>query len=517
MSVGRKTILGVLIILILNITFAIYAWRMMQANVHIANEVRFAVQDLRFWTNLSKDSTMNNLGYMDAIVDRDEGEVDEDIIKGHQQYAASFVEWKKQASKHLRTPEEIKEWERIAGKIELWLSTGEDLFKTVRSKDPNADYARFDDILDGTLDDIVGTTDKYLTKIDKDVVADLDRIVDESSRGENVIFVAGMGIVLLCAFIGISLARSLTNSLRGVATQLATSAQDLVSTAKKGSEQGENLGKMTTTQAAAVQETVSSMDEISSMVAKTAERAKMADTVSSRGAGAVDLGRGALRDVLSSMSEISDSNKFIQNQVEEGNRQLEDIVTIITSIGEKTNVINDIVFQTKLLSFNASVEAARAGEAGKGFAVVAEEVGNLAAMSGTAADEISTMLDSSITQVRDIVSKTQESVEKLVKEANQRIEKGIERSRSCEEVFERVHRDISEVNSMIQEINQATQEQNQGIHEVGTAMSDLDRMTNENMAIAGQSAAMATQLRARATELEELVKMLSKMAGLKGA
>ncbi len=50
-------------------------------------------------------------------------------------------------------------------------------------------------------------------------------------------------------------------------------------------------------------------------------------------------------------------------------------------IGDKTKVINDIVFQTKRLSFNASVEAARAGEHGKGFAVVAEEVGNLAQMS----------------------------------------------------------------------------------------------------------------------------------------
>ena len=57
-------------------------------------------------------------------------------------------------------------------------------------------------------------------------------------------------------------------------------------------------------------------------------------------------------------------------------------------IKDKVNIINDIVFQTKLLSFNASVEAARAGENGKGFAVVAEEVGNLASVSGKAANEI---------------------------------------------------------------------------------------------------------------------------------
>ena len=61
----------------------------------------------------------------------------------------------------------------------------------------------------------------------------------------------------------------------------------------------------------------------------------------------------------------------------ESNKEIQEIVKVIAEIGNKTKVINDIVFQTKLLSFNASVEAARAGENGKGFAVVAEEVGKL--------------------------------------------------------------------------------------------------------------------------------------------
>jgi methyl-accepting chemotaxis protein len=77
------------------------------------------------------------------------------------------------------------------------------------------------------------------------------------------------------------------------------------------------------------------------------------------------------------------------NQINYSNEQMSEIVKVIQEIETKTKVINDIVFQTKLLSFNASVEAARAGEQGKGFAVVAEEVGNLAQMSGNAAKEIS--------------------------------------------------------------------------------------------------------------------------------
>ena len=76
-------------------------------------------------------------------------------------------------------------------------------------------------------------------------------------------------------------------------------------------------------------------------------------------------------------------------------------MVLISEIGNKTKVINDIVFQTKLLSFNASVEAARAGEHGKGFSVVAEEVGNLAHMSGNSAKEITQLLESSINRVNN--------------------------------------------------------------------------------------------------------------------
>lgn len=102
--------------------------------------------------------------------------------------------------------------------------------------------------------------------------------------------------------------------------------------------------------------------------------------------------------MIHSITEISESNDRIMSQVADGNRKISEIVQVISEIGNKTKVINDIVFQTKLLSFNASVEAARAGEHGKGFAVVAEEVGNLAQMSGNAAKEISDMLNGSVSR-----------------------------------------------------------------------------------------------------------------------
>lgn len=96
------------------------------------------------------------------------------------------------------------------------------------------------------------------------------------------------------------------------------------------------------------------------------------------------------------MREIDSSNKELVKEIERNNTELTKITNMISEINEKTQVINDIVFQTKLLSFNASVEVVRAGEHGKGFAVVAEEVGNLASMSGKASLDISEMLETSI-------------------------------------------------------------------------------------------------------------------------
>ncbi|MBF0205734.1 MAG: hypothetical protein HQK53_02485 [Oligoflexia bacterium] len=89
--------------------------------------------------------------------------------------------------------------------------------------------------------------------------------------------------------------------------------------------------------------------------------------------------------------------------IESANQQLNNIIEIFRGIFSKAGVINEIVFETKILSFNAAIEAARAGEEGRGFAVVAEEVGYLAKKSGEAALEITNMLEESKNKVFQII------------------------------------------------------------------------------------------------------------------
>ncbi|WP_044557725.1 methyl-accepting chemotaxis protein [Halobacteriovorax marinus] len=113
-------------------------------------------------------------------------------------------------------------------------------------------------------------------------------------------------------------------------------------------------------------------------------------------------------EVIKEGENFLESLNQVKKQMEElqslSSNQLQSVVDSVDTISDKTSIINDIVFQTRLLSFNASVEAARAGEHGKGFSVVAEEIGSLAANSGKASEEIATIVELSRTQLGESVS-----------------------------------------------------------------------------------------------------------------
>ena len=196
-------------------------------------------------------------------------------------------------------------------------------------------------------------------------------------------------------------------------------------------------------------------------------------------------------------------------QINESNREISEIVKVIAEIGNKTKVINDIVFQTKLLSFNASVEAARAGEQGKGFAVVAEEVGNLAEMSGKAAKEITGMLDDSIQKVEDIVKNTKLRIETLIVVGKEKVQAGTVMAGRCDDVLSEIVLNVSNVNSFVSEISIASQEQAQGIREINKAIAQLDQVGHQNTSASEQASATAQDLNQQVLTLRSMVNVLN--------
>ncbi len=318
---------------------------------------------------------------------------------------------------------------------------------------------------------------------------------------------------LLAAFIVVSIAlwyaRNLANKLTQVAEGLKGGASIVATTSQQIAEVSTRLSEASTEQAASLQETVASIDEISAMVQRNADSAASSSKTSEASTSAAQRGKEKVELMLDSIHEISKGNEEIMSSIQKSNQEINEIVRVIQAIAEKTKVINDIVFQTKLLSFNASVEAARAGEHGKGFAVVAEEVGNLASMSGKAATEISDMLDKSVQRVTQIVDGTKGMMDSLVKTSKDKVDFGTKTAKECANALDEIMRNVSSVNELVREISTASQEQSTGVREVTKAMAELDQVTQQNTASSNDASHTARELRDQADRLNAFVNELS--------
>jgi methyl-accepting chemotaxis protein len=142
-----------------------------------------------------------------------------------------------------------------------------------------------------------------------------------------------------------------------------------------------------------------------------------------------------------------------------------EIQTATNAINNAVAIIENIAFQTNILSLNAAVEAATAGDAGKGFAVVAQEVRNLANRSADAAKEIKTMAEQAATK------------------SNEGMSIATELTRG----FEVIAGKIEQTTMLVQDVSNASREQMQGIGQINTAVTQLDQMTQENAKIAAEA------------------------------
>jgi methyl-accepting chemotaxis protein len=267
----------------------------------------------------------------------------------------------------------------------------------------------------------------------------------------------------------------------------------------------QSVSQIASKQAAGVQETVATLSEISAMAERTLGNAKKSSETADAGKATAEQCRQSVEEMTVSIREIDASSEQIVQQVDEGNKKLGEIIQIISDITNKTKVINDIVFQTKLLSFNASVEAARAGESGKGFAVVAEEVGNLAQLSGKSSKEISDLLAGSISKVESIIQETSQGIQGLVNQAKSKVQKGTEIAQRCESSLGEVVRFVGDMSMMMSEITQASVEQAKGVNEITSAMHHLDKATAENSSMAAHTADCAKNLETNTSDLSSLV------------
>ncbi|UTJ07446.1 methyl-accepting chemotaxis protein [Arcobacter roscoffensis] len=212
----------------------------------------------------------------------------------------------------------------------------------------------------------------------------------------------------------------------------------------------DKLNKNSTTTAAALEETAAALEEITSTIINNTDSISIMAANSEELSKSINIGQQLATGTVKSMDEIND--------------QTQDIAEAIT-------VIDQIAFQTNILSLNAAVEAATAGEAGKGFAVVAQEVRNLAARSAEAAKEI-----------KNIVEKATEKAN-AGKDGADKMIKG----------YETLNQSILKTTELIATITEASKEQRAGIEQINDAVTQLDQQTQQNVVISNTTHSIASQ------------------------
>jgi methyl-accepting chemotaxis protein len=342
---------------------------------------------------------------------------------------------------------------------------------------------------------------------------DAEKAAHDLTRLSLIIVAFGILVSCFVSYMAYRFINGLTTDLLHITQGLKDEAFQIVDTSQEMASVAGKLSEASTEQAASLQETVASIDEISAMITRNADSATTSAKMSEQSTLIAQKGKEKSELMMESIEAIASGNDEIISQMQKSNTEISEIIKVIQDIGQKTQVINDIVFQTKLLSFNASVEAARAGEHGKGFAVVAEEVGNLASMSGKAATEITDMLSKSVNRVTEIVNGTKGLMDNLIRQSKEKVEFGTSTARECSKALEEILSNVSSVNEMVREISTASQEQSTGVREVNKAMSELDQVTQSNSGIAQESSKAATGLNQQADRLNSLVAELTRMVG----
>ena len=305
-------------------------------------------------------------------------------------------------------------------------------------------------------------------------------------------FFVGLGFLVLNMLLAFNSVRKINADLFDFESKLSAAIQKNTEAITTLDSSASQLSSSATQQSASLQESIAAMHEINRMLEKTNTSVGECQAVMADSEKLSQEGETSIRGMNDAIGELEKSEQDLNNFLE-----------IFGQSKAKTEVINDIVFKTQLLSFNASIEAARAGQHGRGFAVVAEEVGQLAEVSGKASGEIASLL-----------SQSDSTVNYLASSLNERISLGKDAGGDILNKFASIQNNIRLLLEQMQEISEASNEQLTGTQEISKAFGHLEQATQENSSCSIEISSMASNGKGVNANLQELLFGVRELLGI---
>lgn len=297
-------------------------------------------------------------------------------------------------------------------------------------------------------------------------VDEIDNVVRDTFL--QILLISVLVMILVNVVAIMTIVKDIVASMAKISTELGASSQEVSSASSQLDAASQKLAEGTTEQAASIQETSSTLEETASMVQQNRDNTKQAAVLAKQSKEYANKSNSEMHKMMDAMEDLKKSSAEISKIIK---------------------VIDEIAFQTNILSLNAAVEAARAGDAGKGFAVVAEEVRSLAQRSAQAAKETATIIESNITMS----------------------EQGVHIARDVQGSIAEIDEQSKKVSELLDEISVATDEQAQGISQINQAVSQMEAVMASNAATAEESSAASKALYAQTINMNEIIDDLNKV------
>jgi methyl-accepting chemotaxis protein len=285
----------------------------------------------------------------------------------------------------------------------------------------------------------------------------------------NILIMAAVFLVLIL-IAALTLGSYISKPIIKAVKSIMESNNQVVSASTEITDSSTALAQGASEQASGVEEVSATIEESTAINTQNSANLNEADILAKKSKDSAQNGSHKGKELISAMIAINSSSERISKIIK---------------------TIDEIAAQTKLLALNAAVEAARAGEHGLGFAVVADEVKSLAQRSSEASNEISTIIEESISQTKN----------------------GTEIAKTTSQAFEEILERIEGTSALITEIALSSKEQSDGMNQIAMAMGEIDNVTQQNAATSEEAAASAEELNAQAISMNEMVKVIAKMVG----